>query len=205
MRKVLLFLTALLTVGVVESDAQTFYCLTQTNGNQTIGGVTTTVTRSFPTPNSNNFCGVGPYQIGKDYSDWYNYAFNTPVTHARLQMVRFHDDDTVRIYVNGVQWDPTGSTQAFAGTCTQPSANIVTGPWGISTTGHQTGTGNGIQVNISLTPAFINSVRVQHIRAASNNIASDVYYSMCFADDSCSLGFTATIDTPQCSNRNVGT
>lgn len=205
MRKVLLFLTALLTVGVVNSNAQTYFCLTQTNGSQTIGGVTTNVTRSTPPPNSNNFCGVGPYQIGKDYSDWYDYDFQTDVTHVRIQMVRLHDDDTVRIYLNGssTPWDATGSTSAFAGSCAQTSANIQTGPWGISTTNNQTGPGEGVQVDISLTPATISQVRVEHARSAANAIASDVYYSFCFADDSCSLGFVATIDTPQCSGRDV--
>lgn len=203
MRKVLLFLTAFLTFGALSGYAQTYFCLNQTSGTQVAGGVSVTITQSSPGPTTQNFCGVGPYKIGNSYSNWYKYEFATPVTHARIQMVKLHDDDSIRIWVNGTAYNP-GGFNAFAGTCSQTSANVQITPTGLITTnGHPTGPGNGAEVVVTITPNLIDSIRVEHIRHPDNIIASDVVYDFCFADDSCSLGFTATAESPACSGRDV--
>ncbi|MCB0700285.1 MAG: gliding motility-associated C-terminal domain-containing protein [Chitinophagaceae bacterium] len=207
MRKVLYFLTALLTFTSLNGFAQTYNCLSATSGTQVVAGVSIDVLRSTPLPNANTTCGVGPYQIGKNYSDWYQYNFNTPVTHVRLQFIRIHDDDTIRVYINGSPYDLNNATQsAFAGngTCGQTSGFITLTPSGeLTSTGHQTGSGQGIAYDISLTPNLIDSCRVEHIRHADNNIASDVYYNFCFADDSCSLGFKGVVPPTLCSGRDA--
>lgn len=205
MRKVLYFLTALLTFSV-GSQAQSYLCVTQTNGVQVLGGITVTVTRSSPPPNQGNYCGVGPYQIGKLYADGYNYAFSSGITHIRTRMVRFHDDDSVSFWINGVQQDLTSSLvtlNAFAGSCNQTSTNV--GPAGqfyLTTTGNKTGPGEGVEVIIQAAPfTKITSCSVSHVR--QNPLASDVYYDFCFADDSCALGFKATVNEPTCTDKDM--
>src|SRR5690606_22145313 len=83
------------------------------------------------------------------------------------------------------------------------TTNAMTTAGGLSTTGGATGPGQGVTVDISVTPLPITSVIVTHIRHASNNIASDVYYNAYFQDDSCSLGFVATVDSPACAGRDI--
>ncbi|HEY9176236.1 MAG TPA: PKD domain-containing protein [Flavipsychrobacter sp.] len=209
MRKVYLFLTLMLTVGFFNANA-IYVPITHTSGTVVVGNINVTVT-PLRGPNTGTFCGTGPYQIGKNYSDGYRYDFGAPVTHVRLEMTRIHNDDTIRIAIKtGPGATPhtmynltAGNLTAFAGTCTMTSNNMITPGGELSTTGGATGPGQGIQVDISLTPALIHGFTVEHIRAASNNIASDVYYSAYLQDDSCSLGFQATVDSPVCSGRDV--
>lgn len=204
MRKALYFLTIFLTLGFLQGKAQTYFPINATSGVQVTGGVTVTVSRSFPLPNTGTYCGTGPYQIGKNYSDWYQFNFATPVTHVKFELTRIHNDDTVQFDVNGTKYNLTGANvNAFAGTCTMTSNNLNTGGGWLSTTGGATGVGQGAEVIIQLTPLTINSVRVTHIRHFANNIASDVYFNAYLADDSCSLGFTAVADSPTCSGRDI--
>jgi len=204
MRKVFYFLTLVFTVGFLGTNAQ-YFPVTALTGAQVTGGMTVNVTRSAaPVPGSGNYCGTGPYKVGTAASDWYNYTFPAPITHVRFEMTRIHNDDTIRFDINGTQYNLTNANlTAFAGTCSMTSTNVNTGGGLLSTTGGATGPGQGIQVDIQVTPLTISSVRVTHIRAASNNLASDVYYSMYIRDDSCSLGFTATVDSPACTGRDI--
>ena len=208
MRKVYLFLTLIFTIGFFNTKAQ-YFQINHLSGTNVVGGINVTVT-PINSPNTGSYCGTGPYQIGKNYSDGYQYDFITPVTHVRFEMTRIHNDDTLRIEIRNssgptyTQYNLTaGNLTAFAGTCTMTSTNMITPSGLLSTTGGATGPGQGIQVDISLTPALIYGVKVEHIRAATNNIASDVYYNAYLQDDSCSLGFTATVDSPICSGRDI--
>lgn len=206
MRKVYYFLTLILTIGFFDATAQ-YFQINSLGGVTVVGGVTVTVI-PINSPNSGTFCGTGPYQIGKLQSDGYQYNFATPVTHVRFEMTRIHNDDTIQFDINTGSGFTTynltpGNLSAFAGTCTMTSTALTTGGGVLSTTGGATGTGQGTQVDISLTPLTITGVRVRHIRHATNNIASDVYYSAYLQDDSCSLGFIATVDSPACSGRNL--
>lgn len=209
MRKVYLFLTLMLSVGFFNSKAQ-FFQINHLSGTNVVGGINVTVT-PINSPNTGSYCGTGPYQIGKNYSDGYQYDFGSPVTDVRFEMTRIHNDDTLQIDIkNGpgatpyTQYNLTGANlTAFAGTCTMTSINMITPGGQLSTTGGATGPGQGTQVDISLSPGLIYGVRVRHMRAATNNIASDVYYNAYLRDDSCQLGFTATVDSPVCSGRNV--
>lgn len=205
MRKVYLFLTLMLTAGFFHSKAQ--IQINHLSGTVVVGGINVTVT-PLNSPNSGSYCGTGPYQIGKNYSDGYQYDFGSPVTHVHFEMTRIHNDDTVQIDIdNGsgyTQYNLTaGNLTAFAGTCAMTSNNMITPSGLLSTTGGATGPGQGITVEISLTPALIYGARVRHIRHVNNNIASDVYYNAYLQDDSCALGFQATVDSPVCSGRDV--
>lgn len=205
MRKVYLFLTLLLTVGFFSVNAQTYFQVTHTSGTQPVGGVNVTVSTSTPAPPfTNTQCGTGPYQIGRTYSDYYEYDFLSPITHVRLELIKVHIDDTVEIQVNGSTYNLTGANiSAYGGTCAPPfgSGNIVT-PSGLLSNSNPSAA-EGATVDIQLTPLTINKLRVTHIRAAANVLASDVTYNLFIADDSCSLGFEATVDSPVCSGRNV--
>lgn len=208
MRKVYYFLTLLLTVGFFQSQAQ-YFPITATGGTQVTGGISVTVTpENGPATGTN--CGVGPYKIGTSDSNGYRYDFATPVTHVRFEMVRIHNDDTIQFQVQTSNGGPFntytltgGNLTAFAGTCTATSNNMITPGGLLSTTGGATGAGQAIQVDISVTPALIWGARVTHKRHPNNNVASDVFYSAYLQDDSCSLGFNITVDSPTCSGRDI--
>ncbi|MBZ0098172.1 MAG: hypothetical protein K8F30_03765, partial [Taibaiella sp.] len=206
MRKVYLFLTLIFTIGFFKTDAA-YFQISHLSGIAVVGGINVTVT-PLNSPNTGSYCGTGPYQIGKTQRDGYRYDFGAPVTHVRFEMTRIHNDDTLLFRINqGMGYADYmltgGNLTAFAGTCTMTSVNMITPGGRLSTTGGATGPGQGIQVDISVTPNVINGVEVWHWRDANNNIASDVYYNAYLQDDSCSLGFEATVDSPICSGRNI--
>lgn len=208
MRKVYYFLTLILALGCFDAQA-VYFQITQTNGVQVVGGITVTVT-PVNGPATGTNCGVQPYKIGTSNSNGFEYTFLTPVTHVRFEMVRIHDDDTITFEYqasSGGAWQPftltAGNLSAFAGTCTATSNAMTTNGNELSTTGGAVGAGQAIQVDLSVTPQVIWGVRVMHARDANNAIASDVFYSAYLQDDSCSLGFEATVDSPTCSRRNI--
>ncbi len=205
MRKVSLFLTLIFTIGFFNAQAQTFFQVTHTTGTTPVGGVNVAVTRSTPPPPfTNTQCGAGPYQIGRTFSDYYEYDFLSPITHVRLELIKIHIDDTVEVQINGTKYNLTGANvSGFPGTCATPfgSANIVT-PNGFLSNSNPSAS-EAATLNIQLTPLTINKLRVTHIRHATNNLASDVTYNLFIADDSCSLGFQATVDSPICSGRDI--
>lgn len=192
----------MLCFGLVQ--AQTYNPVTALSGNQVVGGVTVNVVQSNPAPNTATTCGTGPYQIGRLYSDWYQYNFtNTSITHARIRMIRIHDDDTVRISVNGSQYNLTpANLSPYAGGSCALTSNTTTAGGLLSTTSGAVGPGQGVEIVIQM-PGTMSNIRVEHIRDAANVIASDVIYSLEIANDSCALEFTAVADTPVCSGRDV--
>ncbi|MCB9046388.1 MAG: gliding motility-associated C-terminal domain-containing protein [Chitinophagales bacterium] len=208
MRKLTALLLPVFFFATAETSAQTYYQINALSGVTVINGATVTVSQSTPPPNSATLCSTGPYQIGKNYSDYYNYDFSTnPVTHFRLQMIRFHDDDTVEVYVNGSPYaitalNPYNGNATTA--CSYTTNNMSSPSTGlITTTGGATGKGQGVEIDITKAPGLIQSVRVRHIRATTNNLASDVIYNAYFADDSCSLAFEASILDPICAGKDV--
>ncbi|MCB9046430.1 MAG: gliding motility-associated C-terminal domain-containing protein [Chitinophagales bacterium] len=207
MRKGFYFLTLIFCLGLFDATAA-YFNITTLSGVQVVGGVTVTV-NPINGPNTGTTCGTGPYQIGKLHTDGYEYRFGgTGVTQVRFEMIRIHDDDTIRFDVdNGsgyTQYNLTGANLTpYAGTCSMTSNNMTTPGGLLSTTGGATGAGQGVQVDISLTPANIYGIKVTHIRAAGNAIASDVIYAAYLQDDSCSLGFVAMADSPTCSGRDI--
>lgn len=213
MRKVRFFLTLAAVICLAFPQdvlAQPYTPVTTLSGIQVTGGITVNVT-PINSPSSANLCGTGPYQIGKLQKDGYRYEFQSgDITHVRLSMIRIHDDDTIRILVNGPN-DPGdtytltgGNLNAYPGTCTPAYTSNVTTTGGLlSTTSGAVGPGQAVEIEIQLTPNTISEISVIHDRHPNNNIASDVIYSMEIADDSCSLGFTATIDSPVCTKRNI--
>lgn len=207
MRKVRYFLTLSFIMCFGLTNAQTYFPVTATSGTQVTGGITVNVSQSIPGPNTATQCTTGPYQIGKNYSDWYRYQFPNNVTHVRLKMIRIHDDDTIRICVNGFNntYTLTGANLSnyAGGTCALTTTGMTTNGGLLSTTGGAVGAGQGVQVDIQVTPNVISDLRVIHNRSPQNIIASDVIYGLEVADDSCSLGFVATVDSPACSGRNL--
>lgn len=206
MRKVYLFLTLIFTIGFFKTDAA-YFQISHLSGMNVVGGINVTVT-PLNSPNTGSYCGTGPYQIGKTQRDGYRYDFGSPVTHVRFEMTRIHNDDTLLFRINqGLGYADYmltgGNLTAFAGTCTMTSNNMITPGGRLSTTGGATGPGQGIQVDISVTPNVISGVEVWHWRDPNNNLASDVYYNAYLQDDSCSLGFVATVDSPICSGRDI--
>lgn len=206
MRKAYYFLTLICSMAFLQSGAQVYEQITALTGTQvTPNGITVNVTRSSPAPNTNTQCGAGPYQIGRNYSDWYEYTFPGDITHARLEMIKIHKDDTVMIDINGAPYTVTaGNVTAFAGTCNPPyTSGAITHPNGGIGTSFAGSLGEAATITLQLTPLTMNKIRVTHARAASNIIASDVTYSLFVADDSCSLGFEITVDSPACSGRDL--
>lgn len=213
MRKVLYLLSVLVTVGSLGAQAQvSFGCATQTgqNSTETINGMTVTVTRSTPPPASGNYCGVSPYQIGQTYSNWYQHDFSAAATHVRLRMTRIHDADTVRVYVNGSQisLNPTNPNVVFSaytgGSCNLTSNVIYTPNGEVTTISSPGGPGQGAEYIITNSPTnIINSIRVEHIRAASNTLATDVYYELCAARDFCEVPFRGSVEDTACAGRDV--
>lgn len=192
----------LLLAGITFStNAQQISILT---GSTVINGVTVTVTPSTPPPNSATQCNTGPYQIGKNYADGYTYSFSPAVTHFSLEMIRFHNDDSVQLLVNGTPYNVTNAAAYTGGNCNLTTNGMAfPGNGLVTTTGGATGAGQGVQFEMSVAPNLISTVEVRHIRAANNNLASDVIYSAYFKDDSCALAFIAKADSPICTGKDL--
>lgn len=216
MRKVLYLLSVLVTVGSLSAQAQISYdCATQVahNSSETLDGMTVTVQQSSPGPNSNTYCGAGPYQIGRTYSNWFQHNFSPGATHVRLRMTRIHATDTVRVYVNGVPYDmdPTNNglvtetPYSGAPACNLTSSIVYTAtPAMITNLNTASGPGEGVEYEITNSPGFINSIRVEHIRAADNITATDVFYELCAAREPCELPIIASVvQDPVCAGRDI--
>lgn len=198
----------LLMFGVIGSAQAQYFQINHLNGTVAINGVNVTVTQSSPAPNTGNLCNTGPYQIGKNYSDSYTYTFGTPVTHFRIKAIRFHDDDTMKVLVNGVPYDFSAGGTAYNGnaTCNLTTNNMIYTTNGlVSTTGGATGPGQGVQLDIvAPPPGQLNSVQVIHARSAGNLLASDIIYSAEYQDDICELPVTASVQsTPICAGNDI--
>jgi len=85
--KSILFLALLyFPVNVV---AQTYYQVTATNGTQSVGGNTVTVSQFSGANTFNGYCGsAGPYLIGNTsmVGSAYKYVFSNPVRAIRMHM-----------------------------------------------------------------------------------------------------------------------
>lgn len=201
MRKVLHFLFAFVLLSSTAAVAQTYTAVTHLSGTQTVATTSVTVT-PINSPNSGTFCSAGPYQIGKTQANGYNYKFNGDITHARIRFTRLHDDDTMTVKVNSNGAINVPAVAPYAG-CTQTTNNVFSNGIQVTTTGGKTGPGQDGEIILSITPNTINEIEISHIRHQDNIFASDIYYSLEIADDSCTLGFFATIDSPQCSGRDI--
>lgn len=187
-------LSYLLLLFLFVFSGNVYSQITVLNGNQVVNGLTVTVSRSNPAPNSATLCATGPYQIGRNYSDWYKYEFiGQPASHFTVQMIRLHDDDTVQVIVNGQPYNVTGAVAYLGDPACNITSNNVNFPGNgyITTTGGATGVGQGIEFEISLPGKMIDSVRIMHIRAAANAIASDVIYAADCKLDTCGMKFIA--------------
>lgn len=202
MRKLTCILALLLGSITSNTFAQQISIL---NGSTVISGITVTVTPSSPPPNSATQCNTGPYQIGKNYSDGYTYSFTPAVTHFSLEMIRLHNDDTVQVSINGTGRNVSVWTPYAGGNCNLTSTGFVfPGNGLITTTGGATGPGQALQFELTApTPNLITTVEVRHIRAANNNLASDVIYNAYFKDDTCALPFIAEADSPICAGEDL--
>lgn len=210
MRKLHYFLTLFCILLLTEVNAQD--AVTALVGPQvtTPSNIAVVVSRSSPLPNSSGAYCVSPYQIGKNYSDWYQYFFPNKITNATLKLIRIHREDTVLIEVlpSAGAWQgldlTTGNVTAFGAACVPPhnSAGITGTNAGILYTTAVTSAtpGEGAEIDIQLTPNTISGIRVTHLHGTA---ASDVVYSLEVQDDTCKLGFVATVDTPGCSGRDL--
>lgn len=200
--RLLIPLLLLFTVGITTAHAQG--PIMHLSGNAVIGTYTVTVTPSTPPPNSATLCSTGPYQIGKNYADGYTYTFNNPITHFTIKAIRFHDDDTMQVIVDGTPYAFTAGT-AYNGdaNCNLTSNGMVyPGNGMVTTTAGATGPGQGIELELSL-PSLMQTVEIRHIRAANNNLASDIIYSAEFENDTCDLPFEATVSQPICAGTDI--
>jgi len=211
MRKLSFLLLALFVMSSAAEAVPTYYTIANfwpTPVYVTPGGTTVTVTESggAGTGSIGAGCGVSPYQVGRNKYEWFDYAFSPGITHIRLKMVRIHDDDTVRITINGTPYTNfSAGLSAFGGSCGASSGTIVTLPGGyITSTGTPTGVGSGIQIDVETLPTTnFSNLRVEHIRHSTNVLASDVTYGLEIASDTCELKFEAVVDTPACSGRDI--
>lgn len=215
MRKVHYFLTLMLLASFANVKAQ-YSDVTGLSGAGVAmpGNISYTVTQSNPAPSSATTLCVAPYQIGRLYSDYYEYDFPNKITNARIQMIRIHNDDTIKIeYDDGLGggWQNYPLTAAnlspFGAACTPAYTTnnmfTITADGLFGTTGGAVGNGQGVQIDLQVTPNTISKLRITHIRHATNIIASDVIYGLSVLNDSCQLGFTATVDSPACSGYNL--
>lgn len=202
MRQVIL---ALFILAGCATETYAQFAITHLNGAQVINGVTVTVGQSSPAPNSATLCSTGPYQIGKNYADWYSYSFSKSITHFYIKAIRFHDDDTMQVFVNGNPYNFTGGTPYNGdANCNLTTNNMVyPGNGMVTTSGGATGPGQGVELELSVAPSLINTVQVRHIRAATNNIASDIIYAAEYKDDSCALAFEAFATAPFCAGEDI--
>lgn len=200
MRTVIPFLLLLLLT--FTSIAQP---ITHLSGNAVINGITVTVSQSTPPPNTATLCSTGPYQIGKNYADHYEYSFSDSVTHFTIKAIRFHDDDTMQVLVNGTPYNFTGGVPYNGdANCNLTTNNMVyPGNGMVTTSGGATGPGQGVELELTVAPRLIKTVTIKHIRAANNNLASDIIYSAEFKNDSCALDFNATVSAPLCAGKDA--
>lgn len=208
MRRVHNFLIFILLLCGANASAQVYSAVTATNGTQVVAGgtITVNVTQSTPPPNTSTTLCVGPYQVGRTYRNYYNYNFPNQITHARLRFIRVHDDDTLRVEVDGSLYTITPAMLNNFGAACPPAytTNSMTTPGGmLSTDGGAVGNGQGVELIVTAPPNKFTNLRVWHYRHPDNIIASDVVYSLEVADDSCALGITATVDSPACSGRDI--
>lgn len=200
MRQFLMLSTLFVACIAAGVNAQT---ITHLSGTQNIGGINVTVSQSTPPPNSANLCNTGPYQIGKNYADWYSYSFSDSVTHFYIQAIRFHDDDTMQVFVNGNPYNFTGGVP-YPTSCNLTSNNMVyPGNGMVTTTGGATGAGQSVELELTVAPRLIKTVQIRHIRAATNNLASDIIYAAEFKNDSCALNFEAFAIAPFCAGEDI--
>lgn len=217
MRKVYHFLTALLCLGTFGASAQApCESITATNGNSVLLPNGITVTVSGTSTNTSTFtcpgptpppASVGPYQIGRSVSNYYEYTFAPGVTHVRSELVRLHDDDTIQFQINTANYPlkPGDVTVAPVANCASGVGTfVITTDGRLTSSGNKSGVGMAVFVNIQA-PAFgsITQFKAEHTSRSINPLASDVIYSLCAVDDSCSLAFEAEVDSPACSGRDL--
>lgn len=202
MRKALHLLLAFILLGSICANAQPYSTVSHLTGTVNVAGTNVTVTQ-IGSVNSGNYCTTGPYQIGKTQANGYKYDFAGPITHARINFTRIHNDDTMKIIINEDNTIVLPAVTPYAA-CSLTTNNVnITNDTLVTTTGGATGTGQDGTLTLTITPNTITSLRVEHIRHPDNNIASDIYYSLEIADDSCSLGFDATVTQTQCSGSPI--
>lgn len=214
MGKVYHFLIALLCLGSFNAVAQPVCeSITHTSGAAVLSnGVTVTVsgtssnTSSYNCPAPPGPVTVAPYQIGRNVSNYYDYVFAPSITHAKMNMVRIHDNDTIQFYRNGVAYPlAAADVTATIGGCGAGVGNhFITTDGRLTSQGTSSGAGTAVFVTIPAAPFdSIKNIRVEHQSRSIDPLASDVVYDFCALKDSCSESFEAKVDSPACSGRDI--
>lgn len=202
MRKVLYLLTALVAFGQI-AKAQTYYPVTHTTGVQTVGGVDVTVTKTGNALSVGDICGpnTSPYFIGQSTSSGYNYSFNKPVTHVRMFFAKMHLQDEIVFTINGNHYNVQPSDLSnFSGTCGLQNTQTINANDNLTMTNAQ-GVDGGVQVDIQVSPAFMNTISVYNQVNGTN--PDGAAYSFFIAVDSCEQRFEASFDEPLCRTRDL--
>lgn len=202
MRKVLYLLTILVAFGQI-ANAQTYYPVTHTSGNQVINGITVGVTPLNSPDVRADVCGpnTSPYYIGQHTSNGYSYTFSSPVTHLRMYFAKLHNQDEVAFTINGTHYNLQASDlTAFAGTCGLQNTGTVSANNDLTATSAQ-GVDGGVQVDIQISPAAINNVTVYN--NVNGTFPDGAIYSFLFAQDSCNQRYDAWVDSPICRTRDI--
>lgn len=202
MRKVLYLLTILVAFGQI-ANAQTYYPVTHTSGIQSVNGNNVTVSTVNSPLSVSDVCGpnTSPYFIGQTTASGYSYSFQQPVTHLRLYFAKMHSQDEIIFTINGTHYDvlPSDLTN-FSGTCGMLNTQTVNANNNLTMTNAQ-GVDGGVQVDIQVSPAFVNTLTVYN---QPNGTSPDgAAYSLFIAQDSCSQRFEAWVDTPLCRTRDM--
>ncbi len=218
MRKIL-FLLTLLGLFATQSKAQypIWFVNTANDGvpiaMSPLNNVT--VERKFPPIPYNNqqYCGVGSttppltpgqyggYIAGGSKSDGFKFTFSNGATRIRIQMADIHDNDTVRIYVNGSQHLLTSSELTNSPVCVTPPNNTQ-----ITSSGDLTAVGSpvnptAVQIDISLFPTMITSFEVKHMR--NNPFSGGVIFHSEYWEDTCDANLLVVTDDDPCTGKDL--
>ena len=108
MKKKYLLGLLMLCVFPLFTQAQTYFTVNTLSGQQTVGGVTVTVS-TIGAPGTQLSCGISPYYV---QSGGYKYSFSSSVFTLRIHFIAINYDDTVRMSINGSPYTITASNIA---------------------------------------------------------------------------------------------
>lgn len=202
---------------VTGGFAQTYYPITASNGQWQVFGTNSVQANRFgfgPCQGkylaAPGFCGVSPYYIGDCGRNGWRYAFPSGATNIRIRMTSLHDDDTVRIAIPGMPSTTVVLTagnlsNSWASACS-PSifAAVTTNQGYVTASGAPTGFSD-VEITFKNTkpPYYFNNLQVEHMRSFGNTTSDGVVYGIEFANDTCTMHFEATVDSPQCSGKPI--
>jgi gliding motility-associated-like protein len=164
--------------------------------------------------NNQQFCGVGSttppltpgqyggYIAGATKSDGFRFTFSNGATRIRIQMADIHDNDSVRILVNGAPYALDALTNLTnSPVCVAPpNTTVVTSTGDLTSVGSPV-TPTAVQIDINLFPTMITSFEVKHLR--NNPFSGGVIFHAEYWEDTCDAALLVVTDNDPCTGKDL--